>query len=249
MKKHILNIVLAACSLGAIAQTLTPSVLNEKPLADRLYERQVQKQIELSKVLAERNLEARTVGPNGIIKEAVYVTPSGHIVYNTTYNIGAGRTLSTNKVWPGGTVGVSLTGAGMPNRLGIWDGGSVLTSHQEFGGRVTQTDGASTLSDHATHVAGTMIASGVDANAKGMSYQATLKAHDWTNDETEMATAAAAGMLISNHSYGSICGWYYNGSAYQWYGDPSISNTADYKFGYYDYGAQSWDDIAVNYPN
>lgn len=251
MKKHLLHFVLVACTISAIAQTLTPSLLNEKPLADRLYERQVQKQIELSKALAARNLEARTLGPNGIIKEAVYVTPSGHIVYNTTYNIGAGRTLSTNKVWPGGTVGVSLTGAGMTNRLGIWDGGAVLTSHQEFGGRVTQTDGSSTLSNHATHVAGTMIASGVDANAKGMSYQATLKAYDWTNDETEMASAAAAGMLISNHSYGSISGWYYNtgNSRWEWFGDASISTVEDYKFGYYDNGAQSWDDIAQSYPN
>src|SRR5574343_1420474 len=128
MKKYILNLFTIGCMLSASAQLSVPSLSTDKPLADRLYERFVQQQIELSNALEAKKLEATTYGPNGMIKQAVYVTPTGHIVYNTTYNIGAGRTLSTNKVWPGGTVGVSLTGANMPNRLGIWDGGAVLTS-------------------------------------------------------------------------------------------------------------------------
>lgn len=251
MKKLVLITCLTLTAFSSFSQLPLPELKPESNLELKFYERYVQQQIELHKVLEAQKTKPIVYEPNGSIIQAMYVTATGHIVYNTTYNIGAGRTLSTNKVWPGGTVGVSLTGANMPNRLGVWDGGAVLASHQEFTNRVTQIDGASSLSDHATHVAGTMIASGVDANAKGMSYQATLKAYDWTNDDAEMTAAAAAGMLISNHSYGTITGWYYSSSdnQWKWYGDPAISTTEDYKFGFYNDDARNWDLIAEQYPN
>jgi PKD repeat protein len=254
MKNKLLIILLSLISCPYLqAQQLSqlPAEGESRSLELKFYERSILQKIELEKALAERNLPAMSFGSNGQISQAMYVTPTGHIIYNTTFNIGSGRSISTNKVWPGGNVGVSLTGANMPNRIGIWDGGRVLLTHQEFGGRVTQTDGASTLSAHATHVAGTMIASGINANAKGMSYMATLKAYDWTNDDIEMTQAAQAGMLVSNHSYGTISGWYYSEeqSRWVWYGDPNESNTEDYKFGWYDQTAQSWDQIAQSYPN
>ena len=74
--------------------------------------------------------------------------------------------------------------------VGEWDGGAVLATHQELSGRVTQQDGETTASYHATHVAGTIIASGVDPNAKGMAYAADLDAYNWTDDESEMAQSA-----------------------------------------------------------
>jgi subtilisin family serine protease len=164
--------------------------------------------------------------------------------------LGGARTVQTNKVWPGGIAGTSLTGNGMTNRLGIWDGGRVLTTHQEFGSRVSQTDGTTTLDDHATHVAGTMVATGVSANAKGMSYQAPLKAYYWDNDASEMTAAAAAGMILSNHSYGQVCGWQTSDFVnYKWYGDVSVSATKDYRFGFYDNSAAQFDEIAFNAPN
>lgn len=251
MRKSILTFLLGASLVPVMAQLAPQSNLTNRPLDVVLYEREVLRQVELQSVLKARNLNARTVYEDGSIKEAMYVTPTGQIVYNTTFNIGAGKTLSTNKVWPGGTIGTSLTGANMPNRLGIWDGGGVRTTHQELTGRVTQTDGSSQLSDHATHVAGTMMASGVEANAKGMAYQASLKAYDWTNDNSEMTQAAAAGMLLSNHSYGNICGWNYDQTEtrWEWYGDRFVSTVEDYKFGWYNDDAQAWDDIAFTYPN
>ncbi len=203
------------------------------------------------KMASSLNIKLREVGKHtGIISEFAGFAPNGHMLFYTTDNIGAARSLSTHKVWPGGTSGTSLTGSGMGNRLGEWDGGAVLASHQEFGGRVVQVDGATDLSDHATHVAGTMVASGVVANAKGMAYQANLRAYDWNNDESEMANAAAGGMLVSNHSYGLISGWRYNENQqiWEWWGDISISTAEDYKFGFYDDQAQSWDQIAVNNP-
>ena len=153
--------------------------------------------------------------------------------YYKTDNAGASQTSRANTLYSGGGLGLNVTGNGY-SKVGEWDGGKVRNTHQEFGGRITLGDGAATLSDHSTHVAGTIIAAGgFDANAKGMAYQANLTTYEWTNDEAEMAAAAAAGMEISNHSYGYIRGWYYNGSSWIWYGDQGISNVEDYLFGFY----------------
>ena len=88
---------------------------------------------------------------------------------------------------------------------------------------------------------------------KGMSPAATLEAYDWNGDASEMASAAGAGLLLSNHSYGTITGWREDFSectshAWTWFGDPAISTTEDYYFGFYNSEAQSWDTIAYNAP-
>jgi subtilisin family serine protease len=107
--------------------------------------------------------------------ELMFVDKLGRPVYYSTNNLIAAQTVSTDEVWPGGSGGYSLTGAGT-DYLGIWDAGGVLLTHQEFGGRVVQMDSPSATHYHSTHVAGTMIAVGVDPNAKGMAYQASLDA-------------------------------------------------------------------------
>ena len=172
---------------------------------------------------------------------------NGMPVYNTTFNAGGAALINSDKVYPGGGAGLSLTGSGQT--LGIWDGGRTRIEHQEFGGRATQMDGAPTNNFHATHVAGTMIASGFVPAAKGMSYAASLKAYDWDFDDSEMATAAATGLKVSQHSYGFITGWRPFGSDWYWYGDVGISTTQDYGFGFYSSATRSWDEIAHNAPN
>ncbi|OYU97244.1 MAG: hypothetical protein CFE21_02840 [Bacteroidetes bacterium B1(2017)] len=201
---------------------------------------------------AALNYPARIELKNGVVREFVSISPTGMPIYiQTTNNVDAAKTISTNKVWPAGSLGLNLSGLGLTNRMGVWDGGAVLTGHQEFQGRATQTDGATTLSDHATHVSGTMMAGGVVSNAKGMSYQAPIKCQDWNNDNTEMSSAAAAGMLVSNHSYSQISGWQYDTDLARWefWGDPSVSSVEDYKYGFYDNISAQWDQITVNYPN
>jgi hypothetical protein len=179
--------------------------------------------------------------------ELMYVDEKGLPHFYTTDNLDAARTISTDDVWPGGSGGYSLSGSGTTlGKLGIWDGGAVLTTHQEFGGRVTQMDGGATHY-HSTHVAGTMVAKGQVAAAKGMSYEANLAAYNWTNDDSEMASAAAAGMNVSNHSYGYATGWTLSGSWY-WYGDMSVSTVEDYMFGFYDDHTRDWDQIAYDAP-
>ncbi len=181
-------------------------------------------------------------------KQLMYVDENGKPHYYTTDNVIAARTVSTDKVWPGGGYGYSLTGSGTAlGKLGIWDGGGVLTTHQEFGGRVTQMDSPGGTSTHATHVAGTLVAGGVAPSAKGMSYEANLAARDWNNDESEMASAAASGMNVSNHSYGYVAGWSLD-TYWYWYGDLGVSTTEDWGFGFYDSHARDWDNIAYNAP-
>jgi hypothetical protein len=167
---------------------------------------------------------------------------NGIPLYYTTFNEDAATSTRTNHLW---SAPFDVTGSGY-TKLGEWDEGAVRITHQELIGRVTQVDGASILSDHATHVAGTLIASGAELAAKGMAYQATLLAYDWNNDSSEMAIAASNGMEISNHSYGYVTGW--DGSK-DWYGDTSISQNEAYKFGFYSDAAQDWDNIAFNAPN
>ncbi len=183
---------------------------------------------------------------DGRYAEIQYIDPSGMPQYYVTENAVAAATISTSQVYAGGNAGLSLTGAGIAIRE--WDAAAVRSTHQEFGGRVVQGDGVTTLNYHSTHVAGTMIASGVVPAAKGMSPEAQLRAFDWNNDAAEMAAEAADGALMSNHSYGYARGWYYNGATWTWYGNPSISNQEDYLFGFYEAQAQLWDNIARNAP-
>jgi len=199
------------------------------------------------------NYLIKGVTPDGCLVE-LRGFRNGMPIYYITDNSGAATTTRTDKLYPSGGLGLSLTGSGY-TKMGEWDGGAVMLNHQELTGRVTQVDGASSIHYHAVHVAGTLIASGAyDANAKGMAYAANLLAYDWDNDEAEMITAASAGMEVSNHSYGSVRGWAYGnylgtGDAWFWLGTVSISSTEDYYFGFYSSNTQYWDSIAYNAPN
>ena len=172
-------------------------------------------------------------------------------VYYVTDNAVAADTVSTDEVNPGGSAGLSLDGAG--ETLGIWDGGSVRDTHQEFGGRVLNNDAAG-LSDHSTHVAGTMIASGVTAAARGMAPGASLRGWDFNNDVPEMITEqlAASPVIVSNHSYGFITGWifsFFNDGLWAWFGDVAVSTQEDWLFGFYTSSARDVDQLAYDSPN
>lgn len=124
-------------------------------------------------------------------------------LYRTTLNANAAISTGANLLIP---APYSLNGSGI--KIGIWDGGSVRSTHQELTGRVTKRNSSAANDDHATHVAGTIGASGVQANAKGMAPQITIDSYDWDNDYSEMTAAAtvsaadSAGVPLSNHSYG-----------------------------------------------
>ena len=158
----------------------------------------------------------------------------------------------TNLLYPGETMGLGLTGKSdsIKGKLGMWDGGAVLASHQEFGGRAVAQQTMTGTNDHATHVAGILVAAGISPTAKGMAYEADLKFWDYSNDNSEISTASTS-LLISNHSYGYQAGWVYDDTKkkWQWWGNDAVSETEDFKFGLYDSNTQTWDRIAYNAPN
>jgi hypothetical protein len=181
--------------------------------------------------------------------QLVYIDQVGRPVYYKTDNIDAARTISTDDVWSGGSSGHELDGSGtLLGELGMWDAGSVRTTHQELYDRVTDYE-PSTISDHATHVAGTIIAAGIDANAKGMSPAAYLVSRDYGNDFLSMFAAALDGMLLSNHSYSIVCGWALVDTVWYWFGDVAVSTIEDAAFGYYTGGTAQWDGIVELLPN
>ena len=189
---------------------------------------------------------------NGRILELQRIEPGRGPVYYITNNIDAAATISTDSLWPGGLSGLSLDGTGMV--IGEWDGGAVYAGHPDLTGRVHQVDGASLISNHATHVAGTLMGSGTYLlpAARGMAPAAALDAYDWNDDTAEMASAAADGMLVSNHSYGIAAGWLYIGDAapdtWWWIGGSDPGDVEDVNFGYYDTEAATWDQIAYDAP-
>jgi hypothetical protein len=197
------------------------------------------------------NWFTRRVSKFGTITALQRVSPLGFPIYYKTYNnVIAAATTRTNTVQPGGSLGLNLSGSNalLNGKLAIWDGGTVRTDHQEFAGKTITLRNTAASDAHATHVAGTMIARGVYAPARGMAFNATtLQSYDFNNDVAEI-TAAASGLLLSNHSYGTLAGWNYDEdeARWEWYGRPGA--TEDYKFGYYDSESRSLDQVAVNAP-
>ncbi len=160
-------------------------------------------------------------------------------------NSEAAEAIGVTKLRDAGDLSLNLTGK--DEEAGIWDGGIIRTTHEALRGRIRYQDGSagSEFSDHATSVAGTLMGSGIQSRAQGMAYEANIVAYDFNNDEQEMVAAQLQRQLIlSNHSYGQRRGWDDN----RWHGDATISTQEDWRFGFYDSQAKTWDDIAVNAP-
>jgi hypothetical protein len=188
---------------------------------------------------------------NGGIVLLQGVNSLGYPVYLATFdNIIAAATTQTNTVNPGGSLGLTLSGSStfLNDKLAIFDGGEVYAPHQEFAGKTITLEDEQAYIDHATHVAGTMIARGVYTPAKGMSYSAaTLHSYYFDDDVTKMS-GAASGLLLSNHSYGDVAGWSFDdiNNVWDWYGLPGDS--VDYNFGFYGARTQQFDQIAYDAP-
>jgi len=251
----LLSILLFSCVSTAFAQKqpLTSSAQKQRlstisSQAAQTFTANRQKALAQAK---SRGWSVRRETTNGNLVSLQGVNGLGFPVYLVTHNNTiAAATTGTNLVQPGGALGLNLSGSStaLNNKLGIWDGGAVYRQHTEFGGKtITLKDNASIVA-HSTHVAGTMLAKGVYGPARGMAYNATtLSSWDFDNDVSEMS-AAASGLLLSNHSYGDVAGWDFNSSQnrWEWYGLPGDS--VDYNFGFYDPRVQSWDRIAYNAP-
>lgn len=203
-----------------------------------------------------QQLKAKTTGPMARLDalesvEFLGINSLGWPIMAATTNLGSAQTMQTDELWPDGSSGYDLTGSTTQStQLGVWDGGIVLASHQEFGDRVVIVDTDGTIGNHPTHVAGSMVASGFMAEAHGMSPEAMISSYDWNDDTAELASAAETGMLVTNHSYVYITGWIYDYDEPDWYwfGDPSVSETEDYSWGFYSDRSRELDELAFNAP-
>lgn len=196
----------------------------------------------------EEGLSPKRIYPNGRMVAIRRISATGMPEYLGTHNVNAAATLSTDKVLPGAGSGLDLSGEGIV--VGVWDGALIRATHQEFGDRVREMNNDG-LSGHATHVGGTIGASGVNENARGMAPEALIETYNWTSDIQEMNAAGGKGLLISNHSYGYLVGFEYDSDEerWEWWGDLDISDEEDYKFGYYHPDARSYDQVAYSNPN
>ncbi|MBC8755247.1 DUF5011 domain-containing protein [Kordia sp. YSTF-M3] len=185
--------------------------------------------------LAQQNgWEIRQTLPDGTLIELQKVTPDGTPIYYTTFNVAAARSTRADHLNNGGSLGLNLMGQNMTAY--VWDGGVARASHQEYdgagGNNRFSTGDSGALNYHSAHVTGTIMASGVVANAKGMAPHASAVGYDWNSDIAEATSAAAGGMLISNHSYG------FRGDL-----------VPDHYFGGYITDSRDWDNVMFNAPN
>ncbi len=189
-------------------------------------------------IAQQRNLPIKLTLEDGGIAELQRIAEDGSPIYYRTFNVAAARSTRANHLNIGGSLGLNLDGQDMTAY--VWDGGHARASHQEYDGaggtnRVTIQDAASEggtqLNFHAAHVTGTITASGVVANAKGMAPRSRVNGYMWNNDVAEATSAAANGMLLSNHSYGF-----------------RSDLVPDQYFGAYIQDSRDWDNVMYNAP-
>ena len=163
-------------------------------------------------------------------KQLIGADENGRPQYYTTLNAGAAKMTKANLLYVSTPQRMAITGSGMV--IGQWDFSKPRIFHELLTGKITYPSTENqTVSRHSTNIAGTIVGNNGDINAKGIAYDATMKAYDWVNDIAEMtneaySSANSNGILVANNSYGY---------------DPMYIQTQD--FGKYNATAKSWDEL------
>ncbi|MCJ8272237.1 MAG: S8 family serine peptidase, partial [Psychrosphaera sp.] len=153
----------------------------------------------------------------------------------TTYNQVAAQRIKVDVVRGHAPYHYHLKGKGVT--VGVWDEARVY-AHKDLKVRVTYGD-SSGVSTHGSHVGGTIAGDGKgNDQATGMAPKAEIISYDWNNDTQEMRAAKDKKIVISNHSYGAIAGWYWNGRGW--------TDSGRQWFGVYSTLTQEWDDIVYD---
>ncbi len=209
-----------------------------------------QQEVRVQEYLTNNPKQARSFTKDNSVYYLTRIGADGNPLYintkfvrDTSKNRASGQLIKADQLYPGGSLGVNITGTGMV--AGVWDGGLVRDTHELLTGQVTNQPSPSVQTtliavtvggeNHMTHVSGTIVGKDIAAqpSARGIAFGGTARNFDWGNDKGEMAAFAASGFLISNHSYGL-----------------SNDNTVPvWQFGAYDAEAQAWDVIIKNAPN
>ncbi len=131
-------------------------------------------------------------------------------------------------------------------KIGGWESSTPDASHPDLAGRIFIVEGGSN-SNHATHVTGTLIGSGINSpSARGMAPEANYYSFNFYGDiPAELAVAATEQDIdISNHSWSYLAGWesnYYESGTWTWFGHPNEEHDSD--FGRYAHKTQQWDNL------
>ena len=214
MKNYLLAlIILFAFNLSNAQENDTVKLSEENKELLKELKQQEEKRVSRVQIFLNNNPTFKATIKKGINITHIYDIINGKPIYKSTDNLEAARATKTTDLHPGGNLGLNLEGTGMT--VGVWDGGPADNTHPEFSGtsgtRVTiidntTVDGDTGFSSHGTHVTGTISSNGSsNSNALGMAPKVNVKSYNWTNDESEMVTAANDAndpILVSNHSYG-----------------------------------------------
>ena len=237
MKKTIV-LFLLFISLLSFSQQISRG---NQSLLDKLLEIEKKDRENIEKYIDDNpNLKRRFIS-EGITYE-LFKIKNGAPVYVSTSNIHSAISTKTNRLYPGGELGLNLTGAGYT--VGVWDSGVLEKEHDEFvpdnGNIKVEVEPFKDKDDHATHVSGTIAGLGKNSAAKGMSYESNIKSFDWNEHATELINAANDSenpIYFSNHSYGIPI-----------FNDNTQQLTSD-EIGAYTATASYWDNIAFQNEN
>lgn len=231
---------------------------DRKAAVDAVRKVELSRRDEAAALAKSLGVPERTVFPDGRVQEVCGVDQNNQLVAFITHNANAAISSGANLL----NASPYLLDGTSVLKAGVWDGGSGLVSHQEFGGRVVSMDGAGVI-DHATHVIGTIAASGVTPGAKGAGPSIPVVSYDWNSDRSEMIGAASATstdaigasskLLVANQSYGYVAGWNYVGGgspyrAWEWWGDAGGVDAVESDFGMYNTYARDTDSLAEGAP-
>ena len=255
MRKIIFFITLFNLPNILVSQT-DVSKITEAIKADRLNEIEDLKKLENDKYAIAREL-AISMGLDTInVRDLDF---KNEIRYFTIDNSVAAGVTNTDELHSGGSLGLNLDGTGFS--IGIWeanDEGFAIprTTHENLNTVTTglHGDNGASPSEHGTHVAGTLVGNGTgNSSAKGMAPNADLWAFDLINRFNEIDLRASSGMLVSNHSYGTVSGWSLDDATgfWQWIDGNStfVGGGEDVDFGLYDSAAALWDLHSVIHSN
>ncbi len=184
------------------------------------YTKEYEKLLQLAKKLGF----AKSIGSANDTSNLAFIADNTPYYYFET-NLKAAQTIQVHNLWKGGSSSLNLSGNNIV--IGQWEASTLpLISHRELIGKISYQEPGSP-GKHGSHVAGTLVASGIDPAAKGMAPSATIHSRISDNDTAEMAQFALSGALLSNHSYG-------------------VKNTNNdlRLYGYYSKHAKRWDEIA-----
>ena len=192
-------------AINAYSQTST--------LKQRVENDELSREKKINTYIAQNNVQKRVV-----YNEKTYVMydiVDNKPIYKSLDNETAALVTKANHLQVGGSLGLDLRGSGIT--VGVFDGGPVQTDHVEFqnpensGTRITNydsnniVDGGTGFEEHATHVSGTIGATGNYELAKGMATDVSIITYNFSGDTGKMIAVQDNSQLdvfLSNHSYG-----------------------------------------------